>query len=127
MEKDGNTDVVFRLQTDKAGLSMVLGPLELTIMQVLWDADRPPLTNKEIKHALSEVGRHLTVSAIGTTMHRLAEKGLVCETRPDGLYQYHARFTEDELEFYVVELVFARLKYDWPDHLTDLGVVWDDK
>lgn len=119
-------DVVFRLQTDKAGLSMVLGSLELSIMQVLWEADWPTRTSKEVQYALLQGGQDLAPATIYTTLRRLAEKGLVLETRTDGLYQYQARFTEDELEVHVVSCVLARLQDAWPDHLADLGVVWDD-
>ena len=125
MRGDGSNNVVLRLQTDRAGLSMVLGSLELLIMQALWDADRPPLTNKEIQHAMSCSGHELSVSATGTTTRRLTEKGLVLETRKDDLYQYTARFTEDELEFYVVEQVLARLRHEWPGHFDELGVRFD--
>lgn len=114
MRCDGNSGVIVRLQTDRVGLEMVLGPLELAIMQVIWDADRPPLTNKEIRQALSHTGLQLTIPTVGNTMHRLANKGYVCESRFDGLYQYAARMTEDELEVYVVEHVMRRLREAWP-------------
>lgn len=110
---DNRPTVTLRLQLNKEGLGMILGPLELALMQALWEAE-VPATNKEIRLILGRSYGDLTPATISTTMHRLAEKGYITEKRVDNWYLYEPTFTEAQLEQYLVHSVMACLDRTWP-------------
>lgn len=110
-----------RLNTERSGLGMVLGPLELSLMQVLWDDDRKQ-TNKELRLVLSRTGVELSVTTIGTTMRRLAEKGLVREAQENSLFVYEPVMSEEQLELCVVEHIIGKLIAEWPSQCEEIGL-----
>lgn len=116
-----------RLRTDREGLAMVLGSLELAIMQVLWEApsDRS-LTNKELRFELTRLGTPLAISTISNTMHRLANKGYVREMQQGDLYVYTPVMSEEELELWLVAHIFAQFYHIWPGHVQEVVSTYDD-
>lgn len=120
MQSNSNSGIVpTRLYLQRSGLNMVLGPLELQVMQIMWKADGKTLSNKEVAWRLSQVGRTFALPTVGNTMHRLAAKGYVIETKLGGLFVYTATMTEDELEMYTVTHILSRLRKSWPDLFDD--------
>ena len=125
MRSNGNTEVTsLRLHTDREGLGMILGPLELAIMRALWEEGGRACTNKRVHLALTRSGLRLALPTVATTMHRLTTKGLVLEHQQGKkVYTYKPAFTEEELETFVVEHVLYRLRANWPAimHSYDVG------
>lgn len=94
-------------------------------MQTVWEQSKPLLSNKEIVELLVAGGKpRLSLATIGTTMHRLAEKGYVYETSLGGAYLYQAVMSEDELECFVVQHIIGKLRECWPQWVTDTEVLY---
>lgn len=105
------------LNTAREGLQAVLGPLELAIMECIWDEDRPRHTNKQIRLMLSRVGRNVALSTVSTTTFRMESKGLLDKIDHNGVFTYTARYQCEALIEKVIEQVLATLICSWPDIL----------
>lgn len=117
-----------RLHTEREGLGMVLGPLELTLMQALWDTTQvKAVTTKQLRLAVEDIfGRDVTLSTVSNTLNRLLAKGYVSAHHgQSGIYVYNPVMSEDELERWVIQHVLATLAEAWPSHLQELGIHYD--
>lgn len=91
----------------------VLGPLEHSIMRIVWAHDRP-ITVRYVYKILS-ADHDLAYTTIMTTMTRLADKGvLICapgtqKGRGGAAYLYRSAVSRHELLLLAVEQVLASL------------------
>ena len=76
---------------DQPDAHWVLGPLEITVMQVLWN--RGPGTVRDVKRALS---RPLAYTTIMTTLDRLYKKGLLERHKSVRAFLYSPKMTRHE-------------------------------
>ena len=97
-------------------LRFVLGDLEAAVLQKLWETDRP-VSVKNFQTIFSKE-RPLAVTTVATTLDRLYRKGLVSRelVREGGPhYLYHARMTEKEFRYAVVDDVMKALLENFND------------
>ncbi len=88
-----------------------LGDLERSVMDHLWDADRPQ-TVRQVHDAL-RTQRELAYTTVMTVLQRLARKGLVAQIRDDRAHRYAPVDGRDEL--------VAGLMVDALDQAADSG------
>lgn len=88
-----------------------LGDLERSVMDHLWDADRPE-TVRQVHDAL-RTQRELAYTTVMTVLQRLARKGLVAQIRDDRAHRYAPVDGRDEL--------VAGLMVDALDQAADSG------
>jgi predicted transcriptional regulator len=106
--------IPFRLTPDSAGLEKLLGPLEVQVMQIIWQDDRS--TVKKVHRKLSQ-HRDIAYTTVMTTMSRLAEKGILRRHREGLAFVYAAAITEDAFIAQMVEQVMASLMRDYPSYV----------
>lgn len=77
----------------KSGLGRVLGDLEKSVMDVLWE--RGEVTGREV---FEDVGRErpLAFTTVLTVMDRLLKKGLIKRTKREGVFVYTASMSKDD-------------------------------
>lgn len=77
----------------KAGLGRVLGDLEKSVMDILWD--KGALTGREV---FEEVGREkpLAFTTVLTVMDRLLKKGLIKRVKRGGVFVYTASMSKED-------------------------------
>jgi predicted transcriptional regulator len=73
--------------------SPLLGPLEITVMEILWEAGEV-----NVHDVVGRLDRHLAYTTIMTTLDRLFKKGLLNRRKEDRAFFYTARFTRREWE-----------------------------
>lgn len=116
-----------RFDPDQEGLGTFLGSLQREILEYLWIPGILPCTNKRIKGELRLRGCDRQLTTITTTTKRMANAGLLRETKSfNGTYLYSAAMTEEELADRVITRLMTRLLLDWPDRLQtflDNGIV----
>jgi predicted transcriptional regulator len=81
---------------NEEGLHRFFGPLEASIMEILWSMPSNKATNKEVHTRISN-DQELAVNTIMTVLNRLAEKGHVIKipiNKKSAIFQ--ARFTKEE-------------------------------
>jgi predicted transcriptional regulator len=79
------------------GARCFLGELEAAILEFLWLPETPArITAKRIWRALFNE-RENAYTTITTTLHKMAEKGLVVECKVNDVWRFSAALTEDEL------------------------------
>jgi predicted transcriptional regulator len=103
--------IPFRLTPDSVGLEKLLGPLEVRVMQIIWQGERT--TVKRVHRQLAPQ-HHIAYTTVMTTMSRLAEKGILNRHRQGLAYIYTAAITEDAFVAQAVEQVMASLMRDYP-------------
>jgi len=87
------------------GLYQVLGPLEQTVMEYLWEHGRSNST--AISHHMNRY------SSVSTTLRTLAKKGLLIREGSEGIrdrYFYTPRVTKEELMIMAIERLLWDLK-----------------
>ena len=77
----------------KAGLGRVLGDLEKSVMDVLWD--KGEVTGREVFEEIGR-GRPLAFTTILTVMDRLLKKGLIRRAKRGRLFVYTAAMSKDD-------------------------------
>lgn len=77
----------------KAGLGRVLGDLEKSVMDVLWD--KGEVTGREVFEEIGRV-RPLAFTTILTVMDRLLKKGLIRRAKRGRLFVYTAAMSKDD-------------------------------
>lgn len=88
-----------------------LGTLERSVMNQLWNADKP-VTVRQVHDALL-AERALAYTTVMTVLRRLADKGLARQLRDGRAHRYAAVHSHDEL--------VASLMVDALEQVTDAG------
>lgn len=86
----------------KAGLGRVLGDLEKSVMDVLWEMGEA--TGREVLEEI-EKERAVAFTTVLTVMDRLLKKGLIKRIKKEGLYVYKATLSKDDFVKQVSEEV----------------------
>src|SRR5579884_2193977 len=70
-----------------------LGPLEVTVMDVLWERGE-----SNVRDVVRDLARPLAYTTVMTTLDRLFKKGLLERRRIDRAFLYSARWSREELQ-----------------------------
>lgn len=81
-----------KFNASRKGLDQVLGSLERSVLEVIWNLRRPA-TVAEVQSKVQPEREYHTVT---TVMVRLCEKGLLHRRKVEGVWQYSATFTREE-------------------------------
>jgi predicted transcriptional regulator len=108
-----------RYDPDQKGLETILGPLEVLILQVLWEegANWPFATNRRIHREVCRRNHPISLSTLTTTTRRMVQKGWLKETEPHNIFCYEPVVTEDDLIQCVIERVIGSLIVTFPEQL----------
>ena len=93
------------------GAEKLLGELELAIMQVVWS--REATTVRDVVKALKK--RRPAYTTIMTVMGRLAQKGLLTQTKEGRAHVYRAALTREAFEAQAASAVVQSLIADFGD------------
>lgn len=102
----------FKFNPQQTGLTMVLGPLESEIMQVVWRLNRATVTDVHRELQLSPNNRReIAYTTVMTTMSRLAEKNVLRREKPAGQvsFVYSPALEQEEFVNLVVKNVMDSL------------------
>src|SRR6266852_2162311 len=72
---------------------ILLGPLEITVMEILWQRGEG-----NVRDVAQKLDRPLAYTTVMTTLDRLYKKGLLDRRMPERAFLYSARFTSQEWE-----------------------------
>lgn len=97
-------------------LESYFGPLELNIMDVVWD-EGPATVNDVLEHLNRSPGKSYVYNTVMTTLARLADKGYLDRTRDGRAYVYSATSREQFLQDRFAEETRKGL-----EELGDIGV-----
>ena len=102
----------FKFNPQQTGLTMVLGPLESEIMQVVWRLSRATVTDvhRELQAGATS-RREMAYTTVMTTMSRLAEKNVLRREKPVGQvsFVYSPSLEQEEFVNLVVKNVMDSL------------------
>jgi predicted transcriptional regulator len=102
----------FKFNPQQTGLTMVLGPLESEIMQIVWRLNRATVSDvhHEIQAGASS-RREIAYTTVMTTMSRLAEKNVLRREKPAGQvsFVYSPALEQEEFVNMVVKNVMDSL------------------
>lgn len=87
----------------RTGIAQVLGDLEKAIMETLWRLGKPATVTEVVDTMPGERAYH----TVTTVMVRLCGKGLLQRRRPNGVWQYVPRLSQEEFRHQVAEEVIA--------------------
>lgn len=104
----------------KTGDASPLGQLEHAVMTVVWSCG-PDISVGDVHAALAEEERG-AYTTVKTTMERLAEKGILHQTKAGKAYLYRAALTRAELERRIVSKTLDRLVEQFPDAIASFFV-----
>jgi len=96
----------------KRGLKKVFGDLEANILEKVWEKE--PVTVREVFKDISEE-RKLAYTTVMTILTRLANKGILKQTKKGNAYVYTSIWKRDELIEHVVGEVLEGLFEDFGD------------
>lgn len=82
-----------RVEDSEASQSFALGPLEHSVMQVVWQ-----MGSCSVRDVVQHLDRDLAYTTIMTTMDRLYKKGLLDRTKFDRAFFYSAHISKDRWE-----------------------------
>jgi predicted transcriptional regulator len=82
-----------RPEESDATQSLALGPLELSVMEVVWQTG-----TCNVRDVVQQLDRDLAYTTVMTTMDRLYKKGLLDRTKCDRAFLYSARITKNAWE-----------------------------
>jgi predicted transcriptional regulator len=74
-------------------MSSELGPLELAVMQIIWDS--PELSVRDV---VGRLARPLAYTTVMTTLDRLFKKGLLVRRKSDRAFLYSTKMSRAEFE-----------------------------
>lgn len=94
----------------RKGLGKVLGKLEASVMEVVWQRGR--VSVREVYEALSQE-RRLAYTTVMTIMARLAEKKFLCKEKQGHAYYYTPALSRNEFDSSVVGEVIDGLLDDY--------------
>ncbi len=72
---------------------LVLGPLEITVLEILWDRGE-----SNVHDVVEKLGRPLAYTTVMTTLDRLFKKGLLERRKAERAFFYTPRFTRRDYE-----------------------------
>ena len=84
-------------RADRTGLERFMGPLEATIMAILWDARLPLSVKGVLRLVRDEYRGDIALTTVQTTIFRLHAKGYL-ERRKNGCSYYTPRETRAQFE-----------------------------
>lgn len=102
MVKKPRIQPTFRVARE--GLGQVLGDLEKSIMETLWQLDQPSTVSQVQKATQGEARAYHTVT---TVMTRLCDKGLLTRAKQDDVWHYSPTLSQDEFRSDVAQEVVA--------------------
>ena len=70
-----------------------LGPLEITVMEILWDCGEC-----NVHDVVDKLGRPLAYTTVMTTLDRLYKKGLLARRKSERAFLYSTRHSREEWE-----------------------------
>lgn len=82
-----------RTEDSEASQSFALGPLELSVMEVVWQ-----IGSCSVRDVVQLLDRDLAYTTVMTTMDRLFKKGLLDRSKCDRAFLYSARVSKDRWE-----------------------------
>jgi predicted transcriptional regulator len=82
-----------KAEEGESAQSLALGPLELSVMEVVWQAGAC-----NVREVVQQLDRDLAYTTVMTTMDRLYKKGLLDRTKCDRAFIYSQRVSKDEWE-----------------------------
>jgi predicted transcriptional regulator len=83
--------------TGGAALAHFLGPLETTVMRILWECGEG-----SVRDVIQRLDRQLAYTTVMTTLDRLFKKGLLDRRKSDRAFLYSPRFSQPNWERRVV-------------------------
>ena len=83
--------------------SLALGPLELSVMEVVWQT-----ASCNVRDVVQQLDRDLAYTTVMTTMDRLYKKGLLDRTKCDRAFLYSPRITKSDWERQRTDDLLAR-------------------
>jgi predicted transcriptional regulator len=107
---------VFRLLTAPNALSKLLGPLEIEIMQIMWQGGERTV---KVVHRILAPQHARAYTTIMTTMGRLAEKGVLRRKRVGLAYIYTAAISEQVFVRQALTNILDAIARDYPATLVD--------
>jgi predicted transcriptional regulator len=82
-----------RTQDSESAQKLALGPLELSVMEVVWQTG-----TCNVRDVVHQLDRELAYTTVMTTMDRLYKKGLLDRTKCDRAFIYSQRISKDDWE-----------------------------
>jgi len=82
-----------RPEESESAQVLALGPLEFSVMQVVWQAG-----TCNVRDAVQQLDRGLAYTTVMTTMDRLYKKGMLDRTKFERAFVYSARISKDDWE-----------------------------
>ena len=79
--------------TNRMGQQLLLGPLEVQVMEVLWTAGE-----RSVREVVEQLDRKLAYTTVMTTLDRLFKKGLLDRQKSERAFLYTPRVSHDEWE-----------------------------
>lgn len=111
---------VFR--TGREGSAAVLGPLEGSIMDVLWSAEGPQSVAQVVSD-LQTQGKEISYSAVKAVLNNLVEKGHLRKGAIGKATIFQPKLSRDKFQRDVVKTIVRSLKQNFGDaaalHLVD--------
>jgi predicted transcriptional regulator len=79
------------MRTSVAGKPGVLGPLEIQVMETLWQRGK-----STVRDVVAQLDRSLAYTTVMTTLDRLYKKGMLDRHESDRAYSYWPRWSREE-------------------------------
>jgi predicted transcriptional regulator len=76
-----------------ADASQLLGPLEITLMEILWESGEG-----NVRDVIDRLGRPLAYTTVMTTLDRLYKKGLLTRRKSERAFIYQSAMTREAWE-----------------------------
>jgi predicted transcriptional regulator len=77
----------------RVGQQLMLGPLEIHVMEVLWDHGE-----SSVRDVMDKMGNKLAYTTVMTTLDRLFKKGLLDRQKSERAFLYSPRLSNQEWE-----------------------------
>src|SRR3954454_3417333 len=78
---------------NRAASPQPLGPLELTLMEIVWKHGAG-----NVRDVIDRLGRQLAYTTVMTTLDRLYKKGLLARRKSERAFVYNAALTREQWE-----------------------------
>lgn len=106
------SEMRFKFNPSKDGITKVLGPLEAEIMQVVWQMGQATVSDV---HRVLQSRRDIAYTTVMTTMSRLQTKNILKRTRVGLSYVYSPAMPQEEFVSAVVKSVMDSLFQEFGD------------
>ena len=104
----------------RTGVDGPLGPLELAVMEAIWEAGCPVFVAEVQERLPPEPG--VAYNTVKTTMERLARKGILGRARWGKAYRYTPLLDRGDLERRIVSAELDRLVEQFPEAVASFFV-----